>query len=142
MNCAADCRPARPERSGNFRRFCEPKRGNPAALNRISPSANLKIWADLIVWPHATCSGPINHSVMNFPAIYVGLQPGFRCVPAIELYTLLAPVGDHPVGSTVSRQTLEKHGFNLTPGRPAGPSSPRTAPVASDDSSGVLTLVQ
>jgi hypothetical protein len=54
---------------------------------------------------------------MNFPAVYVGMQPGFRRLPAIELYTLIAPVGDHPVGSTVSRQTLEKHGINLVPSR-------------------------
>jgi hypothetical protein len=50
---------------------------------------------------------------MTAPAHYVGLQPGFGNLPAIELYTLLAPVGEHPVGSTVSRQTLEKHGFSL-----------------------------
>ena len=54
---------------------------------------------------------------MTAPAIYAGLQPGFRHQPPIELYTLLAPVGDHPAGSTVSRQTLEKHGFRLLPGR-------------------------
>jgi len=48
---------------------------------------------------------------MTIPAFYVGLQPGFRHLPAIELYTLIAPVGEHPAGSTVSRQTLEKHGF-------------------------------
>lgn len=46
-------------------------------------------------------------------AIYVGLQAGFRKQPPIELYNLVAPVGKHPVGSTVSRQTLEKHGVDL-----------------------------
>jgi hypothetical protein len=50
---------------------------------------------------------------MTIPAFYVGLQPGFRHLPAIELYTLIAPVGEHPAGSTVSRQTLEKHGFTV-----------------------------
>lgn len=54
---------------------------------------------------------------MTAPAIYVGLQPGFRHQPPIELYTLLAPVGEHPAGSTVSRQTLERHGFRILPGR-------------------------
>jgi len=48
---------------------------------------------------------------MTIPAFYVGLQPGYRHLPPIELYTLLAQVGEHPAGSTVSRQTLEKHGF-------------------------------
>jgi hypothetical protein len=50
---------------------------------------------------------------MTAPAQYLGLQPGFRHLPAIELYNLLAPVGEHPRGSTVSRQTLEKHGYTL-----------------------------
>jgi hypothetical protein len=50
---------------------------------------------------------------MTAPARYLGLQPGFRNHPAIELYNLLAPVGEHPRGSTVSRQTLEKHGYKL-----------------------------
>ncbi|MBK9991914.1 MAG: hypothetical protein IPP19_14620 [Verrucomicrobia bacterium] len=48
---------------------------------------------------------------MNAPAIYLGLQPGFKHLPPIELYNLLIPVGRHPVGSTVSRKTLEAHGF-------------------------------
>jgi hypothetical protein len=34
-------------------------------------------------------------------------------MPAFELYTLLLPVGDHPAGSTVSRQTLERHGYSI-----------------------------
>ncbi len=54
---------------------------------------------------------------MIAPAQYLGLQPGFRHIPAIELYNLLAPVGEHPRGSTVSRQTLEKHGYTLPPRR-------------------------
>ena len=67
---------------------------------------------------------------MITPAIYVGLQAGFRQQPPIELYNLLAQVGDHPAGSTVSRQTLEKHGVSLLPAptprkirRPSGPKS-------------------
>jgi hypothetical protein len=55
---------------------------------------------------------------MTSPAIYVGLQAGLRHQPPIELYNLIAPVGDHPAGSTVSRQTLEKHGVNFAPVRP------------------------
>ena len=50
---------------------------------------------------------------MNAPAVFLGVQPGFDTHAAIELYVLLAPVGHHPVGSTVSRQTLEKHGYSL-----------------------------
>jgi hypothetical protein len=52
---------------------------------------------------------------MTTPAIYVGRQAGFRKQPPIELYNLVAPVGEHPAGSTVSRQTLEKHGVNFSP---------------------------
>ena len=52
---------------------------------------------------------------MTTPAIYVGLQAGFRQQPPIELYNLVAPVGEHPAGSTVSRQTLEKHGVSFSP---------------------------
>ena len=46
---------------------------------------------------------------MIAPAQYLGLQPGFRHIPAIELYNLLAPVGEHPRVSTDTRETLEKH---------------------------------
>src|SRR5688500_17098110 len=47
------------------------------------------------------------------PAIYIGTMAGIQHLPAIDLYNLLAPVGVHPVGSTVSRTTLETHGFCL-----------------------------
>ena len=50
---------------------------------------------------------------MAAPALFLGIQPGFGDVSAIELYVLLSPVGHHPIGSTVSRQTLERHGYNL-----------------------------
>jgi hypothetical protein len=50
---------------------------------------------------------------MNAPAVFLGIQPGFDTHAPIELYVLLAPVAHHPVGSTVSRQTLEKHGYSL-----------------------------
>lgn len=49
---------------------------------------------------------------MNAPAVFLGIQPGFDHHASIELYVLLSPVGHHPVGSTVSRQTLERHGFS------------------------------
>lgn len=48
---------------------------------------------------------------MNAPAVFLGVQPGYRHLPAIELFNLLVPVGEYPVGSTVSRQTLENHGY-------------------------------
>ena len=38
-------------------------------------------------------------------------------MPAFELYTLVHKVGEHPAGSTVSRQTLENHGFSVVPRR-------------------------
>jgi hypothetical protein len=44
------------------------------------------------------------------PASFIGLQNGFGD-PPIELFTLTAAVGEHPEHSTVSRQTLERHGF-------------------------------
>ena len=52
------------------------------------------------------------------PVTFVGIQDGFGLQPAMELYTLHAPVGPHPAGSTVSRTTLEKHGFTVFPDRP------------------------
>ena len=61
---------------------------------------------------------------MTIPAFYVGIQPGYQNLPPIELYTLVAPVGEHPAGSTVSRQTLEKHGFLPSP---AGTAAKRVA---------------
>jgi len=59
--------------------------------------------------------------IMNVPAVYLGTQPGFDQVPPVELYNLLAKVGHHPVGSTVSRQTLEDHGYQPTPVKSAKP---------------------
>jgi len=47
------------------------------------------------------------------PAVFIGVQPGYRHLPAIELFTLLVAVADHPAGSTVSRQTLERHGYRV-----------------------------
>lgn len=52
---------------------------------------------------------------MNAPAVFLGIQPGFDQHAPIELYVLLSPVGHHPVGSTVSRQTLERHGYSHVP---------------------------
>lgn len=45
------------------------------------------------------------------PATYVGMQPGFRHIAPVELYNLTLPIGIHPAGSTVSRATLERHGY-------------------------------
>jgi hypothetical protein len=47
------------------------------------------------------------------PAVYIGTVEGFRNVPAIDLYNLMVPVGEHPIGSTVSRKTLERYGYQL-----------------------------
>ena len=49
---------------------------------------------------------------LTAPAQFIGIQPGFADQSAIELYVLLSPVAHHPVGSTVSRQTLERHGYS------------------------------
>ena len=48
---------------------------------------------------------------MAAPALFLGIQPGFDNQASIELYVLVSPVGHHPIGSTVSRQTLERHGY-------------------------------
>ena len=47
------------------------------------------------------------------PATFCGVQAGLKHLPDIELYNLTAPVGHHPVGSTVSRGTLERHGYTV-----------------------------
>ena len=47
------------------------------------------------------------------PAEFIGLQPGIQQVPDIELFNLVGPVGPHPAGSTVSRKTLEAHGYSV-----------------------------
>jgi len=49
------------------------------------------------------------------PATFIGVQDGFGFAPSVELYTLNAPVGDHPVHSAVSRWTLESHGYYVPP---------------------------
>lgn len=50
---------------------------------------------------------------MTAPAVFLGIQPGYLNLPSIELFNLLAPVGEFPTGSTVSRQTLERHGYRV-----------------------------
>ena len=46
-------------------------------------------------------------------AIYIGTMPGYGRFPEVELFNLLVPAGEHPVGSTVSRSTLEEHGLRV-----------------------------
>ena len=46
------------------------------------------------------------------PADFIGIQCCFE-EESIELFTLNEPVGEHPVASTVSRQTLESHGYHV-----------------------------
>lgn len=49
------------------------------------------------------------------PAYFTGIQDGGGFVPDIELWTLTQPVGIHPAGSTLSRQTIEAAGYRLPP---------------------------
>ena len=50
----------------------------------------------------------IEQPAVKQSAKYIGnLEYGSQIV---ELFNLLIPVGEHPIGSTVSRQTLEKYG--------------------------------
>ncbi len=68
----------------------------------------------MIIWSRYPTEASDAHA-MNTPAVYLGLQPGYGQMPSFELYTLVVPVGEHPVGSTVSRQTLEYHGVSPAP---------------------------
>jgi hypothetical protein len=49
------------------------------------------------------------------PATFIGIQDGFGIAPSVELYNLNAPVGIHPIHSSVSRSTLESHGYYVPP---------------------------
>ena len=58
------------------------------------------------------------------PARFIGIQDGFGVLPAIELYALTAPVGMHPACSSVSRRTLESHGYYVPPLAPKAVAQP------------------
>jgi hypothetical protein len=47
------------------------------------------------------------------PATFLGLQEGYRDGLPLAIFKLTAPVGDHPIGSTVAHTTLEKHGYEV-----------------------------
>ena len=47
------------------------------------------------------------------PAIFAGRQEGIGSVPDFDLFTLTEPVAHHPTGSTVSANTLARHGFHV-----------------------------
>ncbi len=66
------------------------------------------------------------------PARFIGMQRGYGQNPPLELYVLLEPVGEHPIGSAVTRQTLERHGFQPAPlSRDEDVSSPNAAATTS-----------
>ncbi len=48
----------------------------------------------------------------HIPATYIGIQLGHGRHPSLLLYNLLEEIPGHPVGSTVSLQTLMKAGFH------------------------------
>ena len=53
---------------------------------------------------------------LPLPARFIGVQAGFGDdFPSVDLFTLDEQVGEHPVHSTVSRQTLESHGYIVPP---------------------------
>lgn len=79
------------------------------------------------------------------PAVYVGLQEGLPAaggrpaVPGFEIFNLTADIPGHSKGSTVTRETLEKAGFDVPPRTPeaaaaavlaAPPAEPTIAPPA------------
>lgn len=47
------------------------------------------------------------------PVTYCGFQEGFGRVAGFHLWNLTAPVGIHPVRSTVDSATLIRHGYQL-----------------------------
>lgn len=53
------------------------------------------------------------------PAEYIGTQPGFGSVPDFRLYNLTESIPGHPVGSTVSDDTLRRAGYVLPEFGPA-----------------------
>lgn len=48
---------------------------------------------------------------LNKPYRFVGIQKGFQNLPDIELYDLLIEIDGHPMGSTVSKDTLVQKGI-------------------------------
>ena len=48
----------------------------------------------------------------HIPATYIGIQPGYGRHPSLLLYNLLMDIPGHPMGSTVSLQTLMREGFH------------------------------
>lgn len=67
-------------------------------------------------------------------ADFRGVQSGFGLVEDVVLYNLREPVGPHPVGSTVSAQTILRYGYALplATGQNDG-AAPRTGLVAAFD---------
>jgi len=75
------------------------------------------------------------YRIMKTTAVYLGTQPGFENLPPVDLYNLVTKVGRHPVGSTVSRKTLEDHGV-IPPGAAdplaaQSPGKPKRGPAIS-----------
>lgn len=46
-------------------------------------------------------------------ATFLGIQSGFGVMPDIELWNLEESIPGHPIGSTVSRQTIVTAGYLL-----------------------------
>ena len=51
--------------------------------------------------------------MVSIPATYIGTQhwPAGSRFPSLPLYNLLVDIPGHPVGSTVSLQTLQRAGY-------------------------------
>jgi len=47
------------------------------------------------------------------PARFIGTQQGYGMVPDFDLWNLTADLPGHPTDSTVSSETLLKHGYRL-----------------------------
>lgn len=47
------------------------------------------------------------------PATFLGLQDGHVGELPVALFKLTIAVGVHPVGSTVTQSTLERHGYQI-----------------------------
>jgi len=52
-------------------------------------------------------------NVPSMEIVYRGTQKGFEDLPDMPLYDLTVDISGHPIGSTVTRCTLDSSGFVL-----------------------------
>jgi hypothetical protein len=67
----------------------------------------------------------------NEVAVYIGTQPGFRELPAFDLFNLTRPLAEYPEGATVGVTTLQRLGYSA-PRKPVSATAPTPKKAASD----------